>query len=289
MTTLSTGASRREPSVERHELTLESASGNALRATLTEAWPVRHKTGIILCPGLAVGKEGHFVRSAEQAIFGAGLARWSIRYNVSGHALDDLNSDLRGPTDPESAAKGYPRGFTFTNALQDFRTCVHALRARGAERVIAITSSTGTQAPLLEACTEAPCIDGLVGRSSIVDLFRSKLAALPRTVVDGWKAAGSFKFPVGGLEVTLGSALIHDIESYGLEALLPKLARRAAFLHGSADAIAPLTVLKDTLAMAPSGLAKVTEIPGGDHGLSNTELLSTQWTVNAVKMLLSKG
>lgn len=107
--------------------------------------------------------------------------------------------------------------------------------------------------------------------------------------MDGWRAQGSFQFPVGGTQtlVHLGAALIEDISSFRLSEILPKLSRQAAFLHGSDDKVELLCVLIKTLALTPPGLASITDFPGEDHGLSSTEMVSTHWTAAQVRRLVS--
>jgi hypothetical protein len=197
--------------------------------------------------------EGPFVKNSERALFAAGIARWGLRFNISGHKDDELCSDLKG--------------FTFQRATEDFVAGTKVLTAAGAERVIAVCSSTGAQAAILANCLypNEVALHGIVSRASIVDCFQSVMASVPEAQLKVWRGQESFPFSVGGRLVTLGSDLLSDISSFDLAKILPRLSVPVSLLHGEEDKVARLAVLERVIALAPPGLVSLTKCPGIGH------------------------
>jgi hypothetical protein len=238
--------------IQSRKVVIDSPSG--LRpGTLSVNFSSPSDVGIVLCPGLAVGLEGAFIRHFEDSAFRAGAASRVLRFNFSGHEKDDLNTDLTG--------------FTFTKAVADFIAAVGLLRAEGAKKVIAVGSSTGVQPALLASCGDTPVVDAIVGRASVVDCFQSIVQNIPPQQIAKWKSASQFPFPVGGRVVQLSGELLKDIELWDLKSLLPRLTTQASFAHGTHDKTARLEVLEKTLALAPQGLITIQKIEGAEHEL----------------------
>lgn len=245
----------KQPSVsliQTKEVTLTSPSGE-LKGRLSNNPNAIANHGIIFCPGLAVGLEGDFVKEMEGEILTAGLAKWSLRFNFCGHADDNLNSDLRG--------------FTFSRAVHDFETGIKTLRDAGAETISAVCSSTGTQVAILAACSNAGSFEQIIGRSAVIDCFRSVLDNVPQNLLDIWKQKGDFVFPIGGRQVQLSSDFIVDLEFWRDNYDLSKLKTPTFLIHGERDQTVPLDIVITQIKSAVLPMVELCIVHEADHNL----------------------
>ena len=243
-----------------YDVSIQSKSGS-LRGKFSESLTDISADGVILCPGLAVGMEGDFVRDMEQRLLNSGVCKWSLRFNFFGHSSDTLNSDIRG--------------FTFSRAIDDFSAGVKMLRQAGAQRIIAVSSSTGTQPAVLAGCdgVDGEKVDLIVARAAVLDCFASVIGKVPAAILDEWKTAGAFQYPVGGSPVTMGADLLSDIEQWRVRMDLSKLQVPLVLFHGEEDRTVPVEVIRGAVKSIPSELLSLTVIPGVSHDFSGAEQL----------------
>lgn len=191
-------------------------------------------------------------KSLALAEYAAIRRRPWLRFDLSSHGLSDGTFDE----------------FRVSKALRDLETVLDWL---GGRSVVLVGSSLGGWLCALAALRHPKRVRGALLMAPAFNFVRYYLALLPEAERAQWQATGkrTFEDRYGGPPFTVDYETVTDALAYDVYASPLRFGCPLEIIHGADDEVVPVASSREFVRRAAAPWLRLTEVPGGDHRLSD--------------------